>query len=340
MSNEILLPILPTSVIGSYPKPWWLRKVKRLWEMGKADNDDLMEAENDAVIAVVREQELAGIDIPSDGEQRREEMVEYFAERLGGFKFYGPVRVWGNNYFNKPAVVDKIVYKEPITLSEYLFLRKVSTRRIVKVTITGPYTIADWSFNEYYSTKEELVKELSSIINKELKMLADNGALFIQIDEPALTTHPDEVEWALELIDRTADNINAKIGLHVCYSNYRLLMPHLDNLRNISQLLLEFANRRFTDLDILKNFPLEIGLGVIDVHSKRIESPEEVSLAIKKALNYIDADRIYINPDCGLKLMPREVARLKMENMVKGTMIVREELKKRGREITIFRTRM
>jgi len=340
LSNEILLPILPTSVIGSYPKPWWLRKVKRLWEMGKADNDDLMEAENDAVIAVVREQELAGIDIPSDGEQRREEMVEYFAERLGGFKFYGPVRVWGNNYFNKPAVVDKIVYKEPITLSEYLFLRKVSTRRIVKVTITGPYTIADWSFNEYYSTKEELVKELSSIINKELKMLADNGALFIQIDEPALTTHPDEVEWALELIDRTADNINAKIGLHVCYSNYRLLMPHLDNLRNISQLLLEFANRRFTDLDILKNFPLEIGLGVIDVHSKRIESPEEVSLAIKKALNYIDADRIYINPDCGLKLMPREVARLKMENMVKGTMIVREELKKRGREITIFRTRM
>jgi 5-methyltetrahydropteroyltriglutamate--homocysteine methyltransferase len=327
-------------VIGSYPKPWWLRKVKRLWEMGKADNDDLMEAENDAVIAVVREQELAGIDIPSDGEQRREEMVEYFAERLGGFKFYGPVRVWGNNYFNKPAVVDKIVYKEPITLSEYLFLRKVSTRRIVKVTITGPYTIADWSFNEYYSTKEELVKELSSIINKELKMLADNGALFIQIDEPALTTHPDEVEWALELIDRTADNINAKIGLHVCYSNYRLLMPHLDNLRNISQLLLEFANRRFTDLDILKDFPLEIGLGVIDVHSKRIESPEEVSLAIKKALNYIDADRIYINPDCGLKLMPREVARLKMENMVKGTMIVREELKKRGREITIFRTRM
>lgn len=340
MSNEIVLPILPTSVIGSYPKPWWLRKVKRLWEMGKADDDDLMEAENDAVIAVVREQELAGIDIPSDGEQRREEMVEYFAERLGGFKFYGPVRVWGNNYYNKPAVVDKIVYKEPITLSEYLFLRKVSTRRIVKVTITGPYTIADWSFNEYYSTKEELVKELSSIINKELKMLADNGALFIQIDEPALTTHPDEVEWALELIDRTADNINAKIGLHVCYSNYRLLMPHLDNLRNISQLLLEFANRRFTDLDILKDFPLEIGLGVIDVHSKRIESLEEVSQAIKKALNYIDADRIYINPDCGLKLMPREVARLKMENMVKGTMIVREELKKRGRELTIFRTRM
>jgi 5-methyltetrahydropteroyltriglutamate--homocysteine methyltransferase len=340
LSNEIVLPILPTSVIGSYPKPWWLRKIKRLWEMGKADDDDLMEAENDAVIAVVREQELAGIDIPSDGEQRREEMVEYFAERLGGFKFYGPVRVWGNNYFNKPAVVDKIVYKEPITLSEYLFLRKVSTRRIVKVTITGPYTIADWSFNEYYSTKEELVKELSSIINKELKMLADNGALFIQIDEPALTTHPDEVEWALELIDRTADNINAKIGLHVCYSNYRLLMPHLDNLRNISQLLLEFANRRFTDLDMLKDFPLEIGLGVIDVHSKRIESPEEVSQAIKKALNYIDADRVYINPDCGLKLMPREVARLKMENMVKGTMIVREELKKRGRELTIFRTRM
>lgn len=340
MKSEIKLPILPTSVIGSYPKPWWLRKIKRLWEMGRADDDDLIEAENDAVVAIVKEQELAGIDIPSDGEQRREEMVEYFAERLGGFKFYGPVRVWGNNYFNKPAVVDKIIYKGPITLNEYLFLKKVSSRKIVKVTITGPYTIADWSFNEYYSSKEELVKELSKIINEELKVLAENGAPFIQIDEPALTTHPSEVEWALELIDRTADNVNAKIGLHVCYSDYKLLMPHLDKLRNISQLLLEFANRRFEDLDILKDFPLEIGLGVIDVHNKRIESPEEVSAAIRKAMKYIDPEYIYVNPDCGLKLLPRKIARHKMENMVKGTLMVREELRNRGLETTVFRIRL
>lgn len=340
MVSEITLPILPTSVIGSYPRPWWLRKTKRLWEVGKADDEDLLEAENDAVVAIVREQELAGIDIPSDGEQRRDEMVEYFAERIGGFKFYGPVRVWGNNFFNKPAVVDRVTYKGPITLSEFLFLREVSTRSVVKMTITGPYTIADWSFNEYYSSKEELVRELSKIINNELKALAEHGALFIQIDEPALTTHPSEVEWALELIDRTADNVNAKIGLHVCYSNYRLLLPYLDGVKNISQLLLEFANRRFTDIDILKKIHLEIGYGVIDVHSKRVETPEEVSNAIRKVLEYFPPDYVYVNPDCGLKLLPRNIAKQKIENMVKGTLMVREELRKRGIEEVPLRIRL
>jgi len=338
--KEIRLPILPTSVIGSYPRPWWLRKTIRLWEAGRADDKALSEAQNDAVAAVVREQEIAGIDIPSDGEQRRDEMVEYFAERLGGFKFYGPVRVWGNNFFRKPAVVGKITYKGPMTLDEFLFLRRVSTRDVVKVTVTGPYTIADWSFNEYYPTKLDMVKDLSNILNMELRTLSEHGASFIQIDEPALTTHPDEVEWAVELIDRVAEGVEAKIGLHVCYSNYRLLVPHLENLKNVSQVLLEFANRKFTDIDLLKDIPLEVGVGVIDVHSRRVEPPEEVASALRKVLKYLEPERIYVNPDCGLKLLPRDVARQKLENMVKGVEMVREELRRSGLRETVFKKRL
>uniref|UniRef100_A0A7J3ZIS8 Methionine synthase n=1 Tax=Fervidicoccus fontis TaxID=683846 RepID=A0A7J3ZIS8_9CREN len=333
-----MLPVLPTSVIGSYPRPSWLKKAIRLYRLGKLEREQLEEAFNDAVTAVVREQEVAGIDIPSDGEQRRDEMVEYFAERIKGFKFYGPVRVWGNNFFNKPAVASRLEYLGPIVLNEYLFLRTVSTRPVVKVTITGPYTIADWSFNEYYSSKEELVGGLARIINAELRNLAEHGANFIQIDEPALTTHPKEMDWAVQLINKAAEGISAKIALHVCYSNYETLMPYIEEFTNISQFALEFANRGFRELDILKDFPKELGFGVIDVHSKRVESPQEVYAAIKKVMKYVPPERLYINPDCGLKLLPRRIAREKLENMSKGVLMVRRELARRGIERVPFKT--
>ncbi|MEM1619676.1 MAG: methionine synthase [Fervidicoccaceae archaeon] len=334
------LPILPTTVVGSYPRPAWLKRMLKLRRYGKVDEDQLLEALDDAVVAAVREQELAGIDIPSDGEQRRDEMVEYFAERIGGFKFYGPVRVWNNNFFNKPAVVSKLEYKQPIVLEEYFYLKRISTRPIVKVTITGPYTIADWSFNEYYETKEELVRELSKIIKAEISALADHGAVFIQIDEPALTTHPNEVEWAIELIDEMANGVNAKIALHVCYSDYNLLTPHVDRLKNISQLVLEFANRGFRDLAMLRGFSKELGFGVVDVHSKRVEEPEEIARALRKAMEYVPPDMIYVNPDCGLKLLPRRVARAKLESMVAGVSLVRAELRARGLETVPLRLRV
>ncbi len=340
MRGKRTLRILPTSVIGSYPRPYWLRRMMKLRKAGKIDEERMREAFDDAVTAVVREQETAGVDIPSDGEQRRDEMVEYFAERIKGFVFYGPVRVWGNNYFNKPAVVDKLEYPGPMTVDEYLYLKRVSTREIVKVTITGPYTIADWSFNEYYDSKEELVRELSKIINMELRKLVENGAAFIQIDEPALTTHPSEMEWAVELINMAAAGIDAKIGLHVCYSNYKLLLPYVEDMNNISQFALEFANRKFTDLDIMKGFTKELGFGVIDVHSRRVESPQEVAKAIEKIMRYIDPQMLYINPDCGLKLLKRKTAAKKLEVMNQGAEIIRNELRKKGIDSIEFRKRV
>ncbi len=331
------LLILPTTVIGSYPRPRWLRHIIRLYRAGRVDEKILQESFDDAVYTVVKEQEDAGVDIPSDGEMRRDEMVEYFAERIKGFRFYGPVRVWGNNFFNKPAVVSKLEYEKPIVVNEYLFLRKVSTRKVVKVTITGPYTITDWSYNEYYPSKEELAFELAKIINREIIELEKAGALFVQVDEPALTTHPDEMEWAVEAINEVARGVSIKLGIHVCYSNYELLSKYFDRL-NFSQFALEFANRGFRDLEVLKRLgDKEIGFGVIDVHSRRVENVDEVVNALNKVFKYVDPERIYVNPDCGLKLLPREIAKAKLEVMVKGVNIVREQLKKRGLEKIIMR---
>ena len=334
--SRIELPILPTTVIGSYPRPKWLREFIKGYKEGKYREDQLREAFDDAVIAVVHDQEDAGIDIPSDGEQRRDEMVEYFAERIEGFIFYGPVRVWGNNYFRKPAVVSKLKYKGPMVINEYLFLRRISKAKIVKVTITGPYTIADWSFNEYYRSKDELASELAKIINIEIKKLEEVGALYVQIDEPALTSHPDEMDWAIDVINEAVKGVNIKVGLHVCYSNYRVLKPYFDELK-VSQLALEFANRGFRDLNILKNLNKELGFGVIDVHNRRIEDPRDVAKAISKVLRYVEPECIYINPDCGLKLLPRSIARRKLEVMVQGAKYVRERLLRKGLTNTVLR---
>ncbi len=334
--SECRLPILPTSVIGSYPRPTWLRRMIRLRKSGKISEEHLKEAFDDAVVSVVRDQEDAGIDIPSDGEQRRDEMVEYFAERIGGFRFYDPIRVWGNAYFRKPAVYAPLQYKGSITVEEYRFLRSVSTRPVVKMTITGPYTIADWSFNEYYATKEELAFELSKIINMELKALEDAGAPYVQIDEPALTTHLKELDWAVEAINKAVRGVSIKIGMHVCYGEYSRILPYLENLR-VSQLALEFANRGFKDIEIVKKIPedKELGFGVVDVHNRRVERVEEVIVGIRKVVELMPVERLYINPDCGLKLLPRETAREKMKVMVEAVRKLRKEIRGDGPSIRL-----
>ncbi|MGB9726023.1 MAG: methionine synthase [Fervidicoccaceae archaeon] len=332
------LPILPISVIGSYPKPKWLREMIKARKRGEIDEAQMEEAFRDAVTAVVKEQEIMGVDIPSDGEMRREEMVEYFAERIEGFKFFGNVRVWGNNYFRKPGIVGPLKWKGPMTVEEFRFLREVSTSLAVKVPITGPYTIADWSYIIYYKNKEEATFELAKIINKELKSLEEAGATFVQIDEPALTTHPEEMEWAVEAINEAVSGINMKIGLHVCYSDYRILRPYYDRLR-VSQFALEFANRGFSDLEVIKGLNAELGFGVVDVHNRNIETPESVEAAITKVMNYVKPECLYINPDCGLKLLPRAIAKEKLRSIKIGTEKVRKKLAQKGIEKIVLTNR-
>ena len=225
------LPLLPTSVIGSYPRPKWLKETIRLYRAGKVNEEDLQEAFNDAVIAVINDHYKAGVDVPTDGEVRRDEMVEFFAERIKGFKFYGPVRVWGTAYYRKPSVVSKIEYNKPLLVDEFKFASSVSYTENLKITITGPYTIAEWSYNEYYKNKRDLVFDLAKVINQEIRNLVEAGAKIIQIDEPALHTRKEDVKWAIDAINETVKGINAKLIMHICYGDYSLVAPYLNEIK-------------------------------------------------------------------------------------------------------------
>lgn len=323
------LPMLPTTVIGSYPRPKWLREAIRLHKAGKISDEELKEAFNDAALTVMHDHYIAGVDVPTDGEVKRDEMVEYFAERIKGFRFYGPVRVWGTAYYRKPAVVSKVEYTSPLLVDEFNYTKSISYTSNVKITITGPYTIAYWSYNEYYRTMEDLAFDLAKIINMEIHNLVEAGARIIQIDEPAIHSNKKDVEWAVNVVNEAVKGVNAKLVMHICYGDYKIVAPYLNEFK-VDQINFALKNYDYKPLDLFKKygFEKELGLGVIDVHNRRVESPEEVAKDIKMALKYFPAEKVWINPDCGLKLLPRSIAFQKLINMVKGTKIVREELKK------------
>lgn len=325
------LPLLPTTVIGSYPRPKWLKEAIRLYHAGKVNEEDLQEAFNDAVVAVINDHYKAGVDIPTDGEVRRDEMVEFFAERIKGFKFYGPVRVWGTAYYRKPSVVSKIEYNKPLLVDEFKFASSVSYTENLKITITGPYTIAEWSYNEYYKNKRDLVFDLAKVINQEIRNLVEAGAKIIQIDEPALHTRKEDVKWGIDAINEAVKGINAKLIMHICYGDYSLVAPYLNEIK-VDQINFALKIYDYKPLELFKKYGYdkEIGAGVIDVHNKRVETPEEVAKDINRILDYFTPEKVWINPDCGLKLLSRKIAFQKLLAMVEGTRKVREELKSKG----------
>jgi len=371
--------LFPTQEIGSLPKAPWLLAYLRDKKIGQNELDDLarwskvttFESEPEvrsilsspripetqhrlrelASIFAIRYIESAGLDFVYDGEQNRIEMYEHPVRNSYGFEFYGHVRSFDNRYYRKAACIDKVRFREPYHLDEFR-LAKQHARRRTKVPITGPYTIAEWSFNEYYQqrrrkdfedlqrlkfeTKRDLVIDIAKeILSPNLKALVDAGAKWIQVDEPALTTKPEEVPFFVEAFNECTAGIGCKLSLHVCFSNYRLLYPHILELKNCSQLALEFANRAedrggaYDQLNLLNEFGdnREIGLGVADVHVDQIESPELIKDRIEYASKILgNPERIYVNPDCGLRTRSWEVAYSKLCNISKGAELAREAL--------------
>lgn len=322
-----MIPIMPTTVVGSYPKPGELYSLISAHKKGKITNETMKKAYRETVRSVVRDQEQAGVNILWDGEMGREEMTSYFARRILGFRIYGEVRVWGNNYYEKPSIVDELRYKDELVLEDFKFLQSITSKSI-KVPITGPYTLVDWSFNEYYKSKAEAVYALARIENEELKKVVEMEACYIQLDEPAIPTHPDELEIVKNAIEIVTKGVRSYIGLHICYGDYSKIFPEILDFR-IDQLTLEFANHGFSDIELLKqnDFTLDLGFGCVDVHTRRIESKEEIKENIRKILEFLNPKQIYINPDCGLKLLPREIALKKLKVMCQAALEMRKELK-------------
>ncbi len=321
------LPLLPTTAVGSYPKPGYVLEARRKFLRQQISKEDLLELERRATREWIATQEELGMDLLVDGEQYRGDMVAYFADEMDGFAIAGLVRSYGNRYYPKPVVVGPVGRRQPVTVDWYKFAQSL-TKRPVKGMLTGPYTIAEWSFNEHYPTRRELVLELARAIHEEVRDLERAGARYIQIDEPAIHTRPEEdFELAREALEIVTNGVGAYTVSHICYGDVPKIYPAMLSLA-VNQLDLALKNEEFALLETFKSprFTKDIGLGVVDAHSHRLESVEEIADGIRRTLQVIPAKQVFISPDCGLKTRTVEETVGKLRNMVEATKLVRAEL--------------
>ncbi len=318
--------MLLTTSVGSLPKPESLVKARAQARKGQLDAKRLRELEEQATRDWIRIQEELDLDILVDGEQYRGDMVAYFAEHLGGFTQSELVRSYGNRYYRKPIITGRVTRRKPITVGWWTFAQGL-TPRPVKGMLTGPYTIMDWSFNEHYSSRRAATLAIAQVVREEARDLERAGAQYIQIDEPAISTRPEEMGLAIEALGIVTRGLRAKTLTHICYGDFTTIGPRLHQLP-VDQIDLEFANRDFELLDYFRGrrFPKEVGLGIVDVHSHRTESKEEVAANLRKALTVFKPEQVMVDPDCGLKTRTQEEAIDKLRVVVEATKIVREEL--------------
>lgn len=372
---------LTTHEIGSLAKPEWRVKAALGKPIGKREQDEaifwgkrldihyqpLLEILSKETLSVtdkekikewaciyaIRMLEQTGLDIIYDGEQQRSEMYHYAVNRSNGFVFRGLVRSFDNKYYQKAACVAVPKLKKPWHLEELDLLKK-TTQRKIKIPITGAYTIAAWSFDEYYSKKIIELGSVQALIHKEaarrqfildiarnlirpnIKLLLEQGAQWIQIDEPAATTIPAEVPLFVQAFNESVKGLTGEFSVHICYSDYSLLFPHIQKMENCSQYALELSNRDAKTLgtkdsdrpgyEILKLFkkykiPSRIGLGVTDIHTDFLETPELIRdralYAIKVLGNPMLVD---LTPDCGLRTRTWEISYKKLSAMTKGAL--------------------
>ncbi len=321
------LPLLPTTAVGSYPKPEYLLEARRKFLRKQISKEELTALERRATAEWVKIQEDLDLDLLVDGEQYRGDMVAYFADEMDGFAIAGLVRSYGNRYYPKPVVTGPVGRRHPVTVEWFKYAQSL-TLRPVKGMLTGPYTIAEWSFNEYYPTRRALVLELARAIHDEVGDLERAGARYIQIDEPAIHTRPaEDFELAVEAMAIVTSGIKAYTVSHICYGDVPKVYPAMLRLA-VNQLDLALKNEEFALLETFRQQPFtkDIGLGVVDAHSHRVESIEEIADGIRKTLKVIPAQQVYVSPDCGLKTRAVDETVGKLKNMVLATKLVRSEL--------------
>jgi 5-methyltetrahydropteroyltriglutamate--homocysteine methyltransferase len=318
--------VLKTTTIGSFPKPDYIKKARARYGRGEISRDELKELERKATEEVIRTQEELGLDILVDGEIYRGDMTTYFAELMEGLEISGLVRSYGNRYYRKPVVVNPVRRKGPMTVDWFLYAQGLTSRPI-KGMLTGPYTMTDWSFNEYYPTRRDLVLDFAHQLHDEVQDLEKAGAQYIQIDEPAVSTRPEEIDLAIEGLGIVTEGVRAKTITHICYGDFEKVYPKILDLP-VDQIALEMSNSGYDLLRLIKKHPFtkELGLGVLDVHSHLIEKKEKVKKDIQETLAVIPPERVVVNPDCGLKTRTQEEAYKKLKVMMEAVGEIRGKL--------------
>ena len=336
--------LLPTTVVGSYSVPEWLERLKTEYYQRRISAQHLAEIHEVAIKAAVKDQELAGIDIVSDGELRRDNDVDYFLARIPGVNI--PQRAKTDYFDYYDAEVTRPLPELPeepgsgstgLALADDFRFTRQLTRKPIKFSFTGPFSLSRRIRDDAYSEPGDLVRALARRLNAEARELAKAGAELLQIDEPFLAGYPDQVELAIEAVNIVTEGVNATWALHVCYGNryarpsweghYDFLFPAVKAAR-VDQVVLEFARKGLDDLRLIPQHGWDkwLGLGVIDVKNPEVEAAELVASRIRRALEYVPAERLMINPDCGLRHLAPDVARQKLHAMVAGAALVRAEL--------------
>lgn len=310
---------------GTY-RPWGQREVRDL-----------------AAHLAVRLQEKAGIDIVYDGEQDRSEMYQHAVARTNGFVSKGLVRAFDNRSYKKFAVTEQPGITEPWHTAEVERLGRITTKQI-KVPVTGPYTLADWSYDEYFGgDRHALVQALAQdVVRPNIEAVLETGAQWVQIDEPAAGTKPHEIELFVDSFNTATAGLIGKFSIHLCYSRWQDFIPYIGGLENCQQLSIEFANRDNHEpgrgaterpaYEVLKDIHRElphtaIGLGVVSIHEDRLESAQLVRDRILRSVDLLDdPSLVYPSPDCGLRTRSWEVAYEKLARTVEGTNLAKQEL--------------
>ena len=337
---------LPTTLVGSYPQPDWLIdraklagrfpprvRAKELWRVAP---EWLEQAQDDATVLAIRDQERAGLDIITDGEMRRESYSNRFATALEGVDIDNPGTALDRSGHPNPVprVVGRIRRRHPVQVRDVAFLRANTDRRI-KITVPGAFTMAQQAQNDFYKDEIELAMDYAAAVNEEIKDLFAAGADVIQIDEPYMQARPAKAkQYGVQVLNRALDGVTGTTAVHICFgyaaiiherpSGYSFL-PELEGA-DVRQISIETAQSHL-DCSVLATLPSKtILLGVLDLSDMTVETPAIVADRIRRALPYVDANRIVVAPDCGLKYLPRDIAFAKMRAMVEGALVVRREL--------------
>jgi 5-methyltetrahydropteroyltriglutamate--homocysteine methyltransferase len=340
------LPLLPTTLVGSYAQPDWLIDRKKLAgrfpprvrarELWRVAPDWLEQAQDDATILAIRDQERAGLDIITDGEMRRESYSNRFATALDGVDIDNPGTALDRSGHPNPVprVVGPIKRRHPVQVRDVEFLR-ANTDRPIKITVPGPFTMSQQAQDDYYNDEMALAMDYAAAVNVEIEDLFAAGADIVQVDEPYMQARPEKAKrFGVQVLDRALAGINGTTAMHICFgyaavihqrpSGYSFL-PELEASK-VEQISIETAQASL-DCAVLEELPSKtILLGALDLSDMRVETPETVAARIRRALPHVPPERIVVAPDCGLKYLPREVAYGKMRAMVAGAAIVRREL--------------
>ncbi len=332
MSHKILeklgidLPLLPTTSVGSFAKPPYLLKARSERKQEKIGDNELRKLEDQATREWIGFQESIGMDVLVDGEMYRGDMVAYFADIIPGFDPGGLVRSYGNRYYHKPIIKGKLEYPGPMTVDWWKRSQRM-TKKPVKGMLTGPYTIMDWSFNEYYPDRARASFALAEIIHQEAANLIEAGCRIVQIDEPAVSVRPEELQIARQSLEIVTGGLNAYFITHICYGAFEKIYPAMLELP-VHNFDLEMSNSDLDMLEYFARYPFtkDITFGVVDVHSHVIEDVGLIKSRIERALKYLPKEAVWIDPDCGLKTRTVEETKAKLANMQEAVNAVRDSL--------------